>query len=93
MCNWVALLYSRNWHNVANQLYFNLNMKNKSSKLISKNRKAIKLGLLIHTPSLSSLSRPVSAPPLNFPHLPPPLDLKVQVQSAEELGCLPALQG
>ena len=24
--NWVTLLYSRNWHNIANQLYFNKNM-------------------------------------------------------------------
>ena len=24
MCDWVTLLYSRNWYNIVNQLYFNL---------------------------------------------------------------------
>ena len=24
MYNWVTLLYSRNWHNIVNQLHFNL---------------------------------------------------------------------
>ena len=28
MYNWVTLLYSRNWHNIVNQLYFNNNKKN-----------------------------------------------------------------
>ena len=31
MYNWVTMLYSRNWHNVVNQLYFN-KIKNKNKK-------------------------------------------------------------
>ena len=23
ICDWITLLYSRNWHNILNQLYFN----------------------------------------------------------------------
>ena len=30
--DWVTMLYSRNWHNIVNQLYFNL-------KTVSKNLK------------------------------------------------------
>ena len=36
--NWITLLYSRNWHNIVNQLYFNkinLNLKSHSSKHFS----------------------------------------------------------
>ena len=32
MYDWVALLYSRNWHNIVNQLYFNLKKKGKKQK-------------------------------------------------------------
>ena len=31
--NWVTLLYSRDWHNIANQLYFNKKIKLKKSYL------------------------------------------------------------
>ena len=31
---WVTFLYSRNWYNIVNQLYFNKNRKVKSSKTI-----------------------------------------------------------
>ena len=31
VCDWVAMLYSRNWHNITNQLYSNKNKrKNKN---------------------------------------------------------------
>ena len=33
MYNWVTLLYSRNWYNIVNQLYFNKN-KTKPKKKI-----------------------------------------------------------
>ena len=29
MYDWVTLLYSKNWYNIVNQLYFNLKKKNK----------------------------------------------------------------
>ena len=29
---WVTLLYSRNWHNIVNQLYFNKNERKKKRK-------------------------------------------------------------
>lgn len=38
MCNWLTLLYKRNYHNIVNQWYFNKNLKNNT-----------KLGILIHT--------------------------------------------
>ena len=28
MYDWVTLMYSRNWHNTVNQIYFNLKKKN-----------------------------------------------------------------
>ena len=35
VCDWVTLLYSRNWHNIVNQLYFNNN--NNKNTLKKKN--------------------------------------------------------
>ena len=36
MYNWITLLYSRNWHNIVNQLHFNKN-KNKKPNQQTKN--------------------------------------------------------
>ena len=33
--NWVTLLYSRDWHNIVNQLYFNLKKKRKKMLFVS----------------------------------------------------------
>ena len=32
--NWVTLLYSRDWYNIVNQLYFNLKKKKESKNKI-----------------------------------------------------------
>ena len=36
VCDWVTLLYNRNWHNTVNQLYFNENifLKKKTARKI-----------------------------------------------------------
>ena len=36
MCDWVTLLYSRNWYNTVNQLYFNLKKKDPTGALETK---------------------------------------------------------
>ena len=33
MYDWVTLLYSRNWHNTVNQLYFNKNKSKNTDQL------------------------------------------------------------
>ena len=47
--NWVTLLYSRDWHNIVNQLYFNKKSKNRQS-LKEQNPRS----LLLHSPSLGT---------------------------------------
>ena len=36
MYDWVTLLYSRNWHNIENQLYYNKKNFNKKIKIAMK---------------------------------------------------------
>ena len=39
MCNWISLLYSRNYHNIVNQLY--LNKPEKIKKINSENKEEL----------------------------------------------------
>ena len=47
MHTWITLLYSRHYHNIINQLYFNKTLKNKATenkRMVAKGKKGGKLG-------------------------------------------------